>query len=147
MTLAPVVPRSGVTMASLISTSQPPTSLLSSASSATTNTFGRKQRGGKVAPSTAPVSPPGAQPKVAPVSPPGAHLTVAPVSPGHLNINSVGLPEARLQHQLKTNILAGRGSREAGPVLEWPRGSIPRYIPYHTIIPYQSIPYRGSIPR
>ena len=54
---------------------------------------------------------------------------MAPVSPGHLNINSVGLPEARLQHQLKTNILAGRGSREAGPVLEWPRGSIPRYIP------------------
>ena len=51
---------------------------------------------------------------------------MAPVSPGHLNINSVGLPEARLQQQLKTNILAGHGAREAGSVLEWPRGSIPR---------------------
>ena len=121
--LTPVVPRSGVTMASLISTSQPPTSLLSSASSATTNTFARKQRGNKVAPSTAQQGPP---PAGAPVSPPGGPLTVAPVSPGHLNINSVGLPEARLQQQLKTNILAGHGAREAGPVLEWPRGSIPR---------------------
>ena len=111
--------RSGVTLASLISVSQAPTSLVSNVSSVATDpahahtsqlsTFRKgvqvRHRSNKVTPADLEAS-----------------------------INSVGLPrtvqspgDTSLQSELKTNILQVT-SKESAKRLEWPRASIPRTV-------------------